>query len=104
MQGGHASVQFMKEAAMEGMEAVTMYLSPVQRDWLFGRQKKICLQVPSEEALVQVYDECREAGVKVCAIVDAGLTELPGRTLTCIGIGPDTSENIDPITAKLSLY
>jgi PTH2 family peptidyl-tRNA hydrolase len=36
---------------------------------------------------------------------DGGLTEFGGvPTRTCLGIGPDYDEHIDPVTADLELY
>jgi PTH2 family peptidyl-tRNA hydrolase len=36
-------------------------------------------------------------------VQDAGRTELPKGTVTCLGIGPDEDEKIDKITDELKL-
>ena len=44
-------------------------------------------------------------GLEVHLIEDSGLTEFHGQvTPTCVAIGPDYSEKIDPITGNLQLY
>lgn len=39
-----------------------------------------------------------------CLIRDAGLTEVPPNTITCLGIGPAPNEMLDPITSELPLF
>ena len=39
----------------------------------------------------------------VGVVRDAGLTEIPPGTVTCIGIGPAKNETVDRVTGKLSL-
>lgn len=72
--------------------------------WLNGPFKKICVGINSEVALEDLYERVKDAGLPVSKIVDSGLTEFGGvPTLTCIGIGPDYPENIDPFTKELKL-
>ena len=42
-------------------------------------------------------------GITNCMITDAGLTEIPPNTTTCLGIGPVKNEEVDKITGQLSL-
>jgi PTH2 family peptidyl-tRNA hydrolase len=73
--------------------------------WVTGSSRKITLQVDSEEALIRVYEEAQGAGLEVHLITDAGLTEFHGvPTKTCLAIGPDFDELIDPVTETLKLY
>ena len=52
-----------------------------------------------------VYDQAREAGLLVHLITDRGLTEFGGvPTRTCLAIGPDYDDRIDPVTGDLELY
>jgi PTH2 family peptidyl-tRNA hydrolase len=37
-------------------------------------------------------------------ITDAGLTQVPPGTVTCLGIGPVKASVIDPITGDYPLY
>lgn len=72
--------------------------------WLNGPFKKICVGIESEAQLLDLYDRVKAAGIPVSKIIDSGLTEFGGeKTLTCIGIGPDYPEKIDPFTKSLKL-
>ncbi len=76
-----------------------------QVTWVQGLYAKVTLQVNSEAALDEVYAAAKAAGLEVHLITDAGATEFHGvPTRTCLAIGPDESEKIDPITKHLSLY
>lgn len=93
-QGAHAS-----------MKATLLHLEdPRVKEWLSGNFTKIAVGVSSEEELIAVYDAAKAAGLIAEKIVDSGLTVFKGTpTLTCIGIGPDTHENLQPITGELKL-
>jgi PTH2 family peptidyl-tRNA hydrolase len=74
------------------------------RQWLDSDFKKICVRVESEEQLLEIHQAAKDAGLIECLITDAGLTEFDGvPTLTCCAVGPDTDENLDPITGALKL-
>ena len=76
-----------------------------QRLWLLGSFAKVCLQVDSEDKLLKVYWEAKQAGLMVEKVIDSGKTEFHGvPTLTAIAIGPDYNEKIDLVTGHLKLY
>lgn len=78
--------------------------SPAVKEWLEGRFTKICVSVDSEQELLDIYETAIARGVNVKIIQDAGLTEFNGvPTRTCLALGPDYPENIDPITKHLKL-
>ncbi|KKR00195.1 MAG: hypothetical protein UT24_C0015G0003 [Candidatus Woesebacteria bacterium GW2011_GWB1_39_12] len=80
-------------------------LSKPEIAWIKGNFAKICLQVESEEELLEINRQAKEAGLVCELIKDSGLTEFAGvATITCLAIGPDYSEKIDPITGSLRLY
>ena len=59
----------------------------------------------SEQELLAVYARALRAGLVVHLITDGGLTEFGGvPTRTCLGIGPDYDDRIDPVTGDLELY
>lgn len=70
--------------------------------WLAGPFAKICVRVRSEEELLAVYEAAKDAGLITCLVTDSGRTEFHGvPTLTCCAIGPDTDENLSPVTGDL---
>lgn len=74
-------------------------------DWFESGVAKVCCYVDSEEELLDIYQQGKEAGFLVALVRDAGLTEFHGEpTLTCLAFEPLYPEQIDPITGKLPLY
>lgn len=102
-QGSHASLAFITRQLQGGN--LVVYLSEPAREWIESNFAKICLVVKSEEELLDIEKKAREAGLDVHLVTDSGLTEFNGvPTNTCLCIGPDYSEKIDPITGHLPLY
>lgn len=93
-QGAHAS-----------MKATLLHLDdPRVKDWLSGKFTKIAVGVNSEEELLALHKNALDNGLISELITDAGLTVFDGvPTNTCIAIGPDTHENLQPITGNLKL-
>ena len=63
--------------------------------------KKVILKVENEKELLKYKKEADKLKLVNALIRDAGLTEIPENTLTCLAIGPDEDEKIDKITGKL---
>jgi PTH2 family peptidyl-tRNA hydrolase len=77
---------------------------PRYREWTDGKFRKIVVGAESEEHLRELQQRAERAGILTVPITDSGLTEFGGvPTLTCIGFGPDTDENLDSITGDLPL-
>jgi PTH2 family peptidyl-tRNA hydrolase len=93
-QGAHASMK----ATLENQT------DPRVVEWLDGKFTKICVTVQSGEELFEVYEKAQAAGLITALILDAGLTEFKEPTHTCIAVGPDTPENLQPVTGDLKLY
>jgi PTH2 family peptidyl-tRNA hydrolase len=76
------------------------------KTWLVtGRFKKVTVYVETEQELIDLYDTARKAGLPSAIIKDAGLTEFNGvPTITAVGIGPGSVEEIDAITGNLKLF
>ena len=81
-------------------------MSKVQQEWIWNDgQTKICVQVHSEQELLDIHQAALNAGLISHLITDAGRTEFNGvPTKTCLAIGPDDSVKIDKITGHLALY
>lgn len=94
-QGAHASVK----AILDNLE------HPNVKAWLADAYTKIVVRVDSEEELLSVYEQAKSSGI-ICALVqDRGLTEFGGiLTYTTAAVGPDSDENLAPITGQLDLY
>lgn len=120
-QGSHASMAFITHRMQENNDGVRMpeqfqkcgdfdlfgYLGLTYPmvEWLKASFAKVTLQANSEEELMAVYNKAKEAALEVHLITDSGVTEFGGiPTKTCLAIGPDLSENIDPVTRNLKLY
>jgi len=74
------------------------------RIWVLEGQRKICVGVETLDELIELRDRGFEAGICVTMITDRGDTEFHGAsTVTCLALGPDTDENLDPITGDLKL-
>jgi len=99
-QGSHASMAFLLNGfAMSSKNGIIL------SQWLKGGQTKICLQIHSEEELLELHKQAIDAGLEANYITDAGRTEFNGiPTKTCLAIGPNKSEIIDKITGHLNLY
>lgn len=105
-QGAHASTAWLAERVIQGMNAVgSVELSEAERAWLDSSFRKVTVKVGSEAELLAVYEKSLEAGLVTHLITDRGLTEFGGvPTRTCLAIGPDYDDLIDPVTGDLELY
>ena len=89
-QVAHASVGALKNTDKKVREA-----------WEREGAKKVVLQVSTREELLEIKQKAKRLPTSL--IKDAGMTELPPGTITCLGIGPDSDEEIDKITGSLKL-
>jgi PTH2 family peptidyl-tRNA hydrolase len=106
-QGAHAAIAFLtrKLDPTAGKELELLPISSVVKEWLSSSFKKVTLQVDSERELMEIASAARKAGVECHVITDSGATEFGGvPTKTCLALGPDTDERIDPLTGHLKLY
>lgn len=78
--------------------------SPMYFDaWYNEGQKKAVLKVNSLLELHGIKAAAEAAGLVTSLIIDAGMTELPPNTTTCLGIGPAPENLIDKVTGHLGL-
>jgi len=95
VQVAHAAVQLALEAEKRAPAAYSA--------WSSAGQKKIALVAPTLDDLESLARVARAKGLPVVIMEDAGLTEVPPGTKTCLGIGPAPSALLDPITGSLDL-
>ena len=104
-QGAHAAMAFLSNRIRGKNKEGLIHLTEQQWQWIEGMFTKICVKVNSEQELLDIETKAKAAGIECHVITDNGLTEFNGvPTKTCLALGPDTSENIDPITKHLPLY
>ncbi len=95
-----------KMAAQVAHAAVGAFLmSPQERQaqWLRAGMPKIVLRCDGAEALLAILAQAEAAGLPALLIRDAGRTVVQAGAPTCVGIGPDLAESIDPVTGDVRL-
>lgn len=105
-QGAHAAMKSLmaKLKAVQAGDVEELFLSAAEHAWYYGRFKKICVCVMSEAELLEIEQKAQHAGLTVYMVEDCGMTEFKGvPTRTCLSIGPNWADEIDPITAHLPL-
>ena len=98
-----------KLAAQVAHAAVTCALEAKARKskwfagWYSEGQRKVVLRARGLEELKELAEKAKHAGLTHTIISDAGLTELPPNTATCLGVGPAPEGDVDKITGSLPL-
>ncbi len=95
VQVAHAAVLLTRRAESRSPEALEA--------WLAEGQRKIALEVPSLVELEELDREARARGILTAWVDDAGFTEVPPGTRTCLGLGPAPDGTLDPLTGTLPL-
>ena len=95
VQVAHAAVLLAEEAQKRHPEAY--------RAWSTAGQKKIALVVPTLSDLEALARQARALGIPWVLVEDAGFTEVPPGTKTCLGLGPSPASEVDAVTGGLPL-
>ena len=108
-QGAHAATAWLADRVINAMTpngtVDHVLLSAAERAWLESSVRKVTVKVNSEEELLAVYHQALAAGLAVHLVTDRGLTEFGGvPTRTCLAVGPDYDDLVDPVTGELELY
>lgn len=64
---------------------------------------KIVVKVDSEQELMLINALAEKDGVPAYLVRDAGRTQIPEGSLTCLGLGPSSEEKLAKLTGKLKL-
>jgi PTH2 family peptidyl-tRNA hydrolase len=73
------------------------------RKWQSEGAKKVVVRAVDLDALLKLEGQAKRSKLPTNLVTDAGLTEVPPGTVTCLGIGPGPNELVDPLTGKLPL-
>tara|TARA_B100001250_G_C19671832_1_gene731830 strand:+ start:687 stop:1040 length:354 start_codon:yes stop_codon:yes gene_type:complete len=99
-----------KMAAQVAHAAVNCSLKSKKSDsfnfkgWYNDGQKKVVVKGTNESLLRELQQHAKDIGLTCSLVSDAGLTEVPPGTVTCLGIGPASESKINEITGNLSLF
>jgi PTH2 family peptidyl-tRNA hydrolase len=107
-QGSHASMEFLAcqiRQCLDENADIVINLDGDEAAWLSKGMAKVCLQVSSEEQLLDHHERALHHGLKSFLIQDSGRTEFGGTpTLTACAIGPARVSQVDAVTGDLTLY
>ena len=95
VQAAHAAVMLVEQARRREEEGLA--------EWLAQGQKKIALSVRTLDEMIELERRARARGIGVVWVDDAGFTEVPPGTRTCLGLGPALASELDSITGTLPL-
>lgn len=99
---GKAAVQVAHAAVMLVLRQQTRR-SAMLDHWLEQGQKKIAVVSPSLDDMIERQGRATRAGIPSAWVDDAGFTEVPPGTRTCLGLGPASEGDLDKITGDLPL-
>ena len=99
---GKAAVQVAHAAVMLTRRAEEREAGALE-SWLATGGKKIALTAPTLGDLEALERRAKARGIPSVWVEDAGLTEVPPGTRTCLGLGPSRAVDLDPVTGELDL-
>jgi len=100
---GKRAVQVAHGALGAAQEARERHGKWYQAWWREG-QRKVVLRARDLEHLKSLHAKARSLKLPTVLIDDAGLTEVPPGTTTCLGVGPAPEHLIAQVTGNLPLW
>ena len=100
---GKRAVQ-VAHAALEAAQVARERHDKWLREWRREGQRKVVLRARDLEHLRTLHEKAKALKLPCAWIDDAGLTEVPPGTTTCLGIGPAPESLIDQVTGNLPLW
>ena len=73
------------------------------QNWQNEGQKKVLVKGETKEELIELKNIAKSKKLPYYLVRDAGLTQIPPNTITCLAIGPAPEKIVDEITGKLAL-
>ena len=95
-QTAHAAVM----AALEAKAKSRKWFS----SWIREGQKKVVVRAEDLGELKELEARARQLKLVTAVVSDAGMTELPPGTVTCLGVGPGPNNIVDQVTGHLKLW
>ena len=91
------------QASHASVEAVLRSSKEIVKKWRLEGMKKIILKVADKTELLRYKRKAEDYNLINSLITDAGKTHIAPGTMTCLGIGPCTEEELDKVTGELKL-
>ena len=98
-----SSGKLAAQVAHASVEAYRKSGSGEKAAWESDGSKKVVLKAESEGELFALQEAARRMKLPSALIRDAGRTEVEPGTVTALGIGPGTEEEIDRVTGHLRM-
>jgi len=99
---GKLAVQVAHASVMAALEAKAKHRKWFS-EWFAEGQKKVVVRGGTLADIRGLQAKARSIRLPTALVEDAGLTELPPGTVTCLGIGPGPNAIIDSVTGHLKL-
>ena len=102
-QASHATLACYKELTCAAQRNPGSAEARLLRQWERGGQKKIAVQIKSQDEMMELMGVARSLGVTAEVIADAGRTQIDAGSLTVLGVGPARESLVNQVTGHLKL-